>query len=434
MTTTLDQLTDWIRAHQHNYAGEADRTTHPIVRAAAVRGIALGADDQDIRTALRRVHIPLPPRRQLAKITASARDHVAHRSGSDSPAARAAERLAVARRLVGRVMAPVPTVMVWMQRGGERVQVEKPIVPARRQVLARRAFAIVGLEAIAVADRGWEGVTVSVQRLAVQLGVTGDTARRTMATLRELGWIRKVKRLSGGAWVYRLPRLDEAGSTAANQHAATVDALADGVSEDDELAAVIAAAREAGWGWLADAPDNGWLVAVLDAAGLRGQAAAVRGGPRRPGATRTWLADVRERGHGDLAAGLAALCGKEGVAGLVAARLAAVHAAQDADRQRRAAITERKAWLSRARRYIQRIAKEAVAAGQLDAADAGRRSWAETVRAGITAAELAGKAPEPRLREAIAEIVAADLEKAGDELAVAGGRWVAGLDAVRVAA
>ncbi|WP_433718668.1 hypothetical protein [Microbacterium laevaniformans] len=136
---------------------------------------------------------------------------------------------------------------------------------------------------------------------------------------------------------------------------------------------------------------------------------------------------MAERGGGGLAAGLAALCAEQDVAGQVRARLAENAQALAEDLARQAAAAERGKWRAKARRLVQRIVREeAEAAGvELVAVDhIGRPVWAVRLQA-----RLAGMPDlEAELRDAIAYVVAADLAEAGaGQLAEAGGRWVAGL-------
>lgn len=444
-TTTPDvpaqqgQLTAWIRARQHAYAGADGPGVHPIVRPAIVFAEAHGQlDDQTVRTALRKAGVPLPDRRQFGRIARGARQYVRAERALSAPAAAAAARadvrLRIARRGVGRLLAPTPMHMVWTQNeDGERVAVEKPVISARRMVTARRAFALIVVEMLAEVDAGRVGRAVSITRIAVQLGVKEDTARRAVRTLAELGWIKWRKNTKRGVGVYRLRRLDAATGAIAAAHREAVDALADDVAESHPVAAAIAAARQPGWGWLDDAPANAWLVSLLDTAGIRGRAAGRIGGPIRPGQTRAWLAAVVERGDGDLVAGLAALCAEHGVNDRIRARLVANAQAQAEDAARVAAAKERGKWRGKARRLVTRVVREeAEAAGvdvaDLSAADAlGRPVWAARLQKRVAGMDL-----EPELREALAYVVAADLRKAAveDGLADAGARWVAGLAAV----
>lgn len=261
----------------------------------------------------------------------------------------------------------------------------------------------------------------------MQLGVKEDTARAALRVLRELGWLKLVKHTGRGVGVYRLPKLDAVGSATADAYRGAVDALADDVAATDPVAAVIVAARQPGWGWLGDAPADAWLVALLGAAGVHGRGAVAVGGPARPGKTRAWLAGVAGRGDGDLAAGLAALSEQHDVAGQVRARLAENAAAQAEDLARQAAAAERGQWRGKARRLVTRIVREEAKAapaelGKLD--EGARAAWARRLQGRLATMEL-----EPELRAAIAHLVTADLTAAGDAVAEAGGRWVAGLAA-----
>ncbi|WP_433718666.1 hypothetical protein [Microbacterium laevaniformans] len=244
-------LAAWIRERQDAFAGADGPHVHPVVRPAIVWAAAqTDLDDQPIRTALRRADVPVPDRRQFAQIASGARRYVAERALSDSPAARADARWKVARRGVGRLLSPTPIRVVWAKNdGGEDIQVERPVVSARRMVTARRALAIIVLELLAEIDAGRVGRAVSIQRLAVQLGVKEDTARAAVRTLVQLGWIHRfkgTKRSKGKVGVYVLLVLDAAGEATADAHHATVDALADGAADTDPVADVVTAARQPG--------------------------------------------------------------------------------------------------------------------------------------------------------------------------------------------
>jgi len=172
-----------------------------------------------------------------------------------------AKRLQVARRMVGRLLAPVPVGVTPLGAQG-----------------ARMVVVAVGLEALARLTTGRpEAERIDTPRLsrgaiAVRLGVAEPTAQRWLTTAERLGWLGAPDRSvrgpgghgTGHAAVRRLTRLDAAAGETAWGHAELVDALAAG--EDDTAATLVLAATHPAWGY--SLGHRAWLVAVAQAVGV----------------------------------------------------------------------------------------------------------------------------------------------------------------------
>lgn len=419
LKTQRDALAEWLRAHASAYPVDSTgRSNLPHAAATWAHSHSI-TDVRALHGALRDAGIsPLPDRRTLAVVWKRARRHVTERSAASTPQGRAAARLRVARRTVARVLTPLDPDLG---------------VRAADTAHLRRAMAIIGLAALRGVDEDRDGrLAVTAPWLERELGVSELTARRLLRTMAaDLRWLAEVKQLSGGARVYRLTRLDQAAGTVADAHRDTITALAERTA--NPVAAAIATAAHPVWGY-ASPGRAAWIVAVADAAGIRGADAQAIGASRTTAAgIRRWLAEVRSAGQGDLAAGLDTVGQREDVGRRIAEQRAikAAAAAERAERQRArlAALAERTGRRQAARQLILN------AAGPLGAgvgAD-GARAWLRVLRD-----ELAKTSPVAGdVRATVAELVAADLEHEGVAVDAAGraaGMVTAGLAVREVAA
>lgn len=166
---------------------------------------------------------------QWARLVSLSRKRVA---SSSSAGGVAVLRLEVARRVVGRVVTPLPPgTLTWA-----------------REVNARAALAIIGCEQI---ELGYEKIVISAGFVAVRLGVTRPYAQGILRTLeRDLHWIvRDGKRRGAIRW--RLTKfsgpMKEEYQGQVELHSLAVDALASGELAGSALATVIASADHPAW-------------------------------------------------------------------------------------------------------------------------------------------------------------------------------------------
>lgn len=139
-------------------------------------------------------------------------------------------RLTIARRLVARVVGPMP-----------------PDVSPRMAVQLRIAYATIAMRALSLDhDHPLETVMVAGSWLGGLTNRTELIAARQLRMLRDIGWLRLVGR-KNGTNTFRLTRLTSAERDAAWANADTVAALAENRVEDEYLATIISSVTAPAW-------------------------------------------------------------------------------------------------------------------------------------------------------------------------------------------
>jgi len=384
-------------------------------RTALVRGLALGYEPSTVRSAVLRVAPDaapaLLPQASAHALMAAASAHLSRSPLAPGVGDHADARLAMARRIVGRLAAPVDRERYCWTKGDESK--------------ARIGFAIIGQRLLeCIEEDGSSAVLVTSTWLAVQMDCTIETSGKVLKLLKEAGWIRHVGTI-GLSRRWRLGRLPREVGDVAWVHKASVEALAMGI-EGDDLADVIRSVRHPGWAYNPGLGLRAWLRLLYDNLGAK--AAEAPFGVRQWGLLKQAL--VRE------------------LPGLGARPLAVL--LEDADPVARDVRTEREQQLTEQRTVTMarlaevRAVRDARAARRRDASALARRlrddigavPWADTARAYVQewAAEghawVAREKPEADLAEILAEFLANDLRGRGHEEAVAAriAAFVAGVE------
>ena len=224
------------------FAGEAGGRR--LVLAGLCAALPSGASATEVRFALLRLGdanvraIALDarsgPYRQLVR---AALAHVLSGSSSLPGAAdaRAKKVASVSRCLVGIITAPVD---------GRAVGVSDRMIVSCRHVLA-----VIGMMEIDhLRATGKHGVLLTRSFVAAKTGRSFDGAKDVLVALKKLGWIRKVKTVSGGVGRFRIAaQISSAQAEAAWVNADVVDALAVGALATNDAAAIISSAAAPVW-------------------------------------------------------------------------------------------------------------------------------------------------------------------------------------------
>ena len=149
--------------------------------------------------------------------------------------ARAQKVASVSRCLVGLIAAPVD---------GRAVGVSDRMIVSCRHVLA-----VIGMMEIDhLRATGKHGVLLTRAFVAAKTGRSFDGAKDVLNALKKLGWIRKVKTVSGGVGRFRIAaQISSAQAEAAWFNADVVDALAVGALTTNDAAAIISSAAAPVW-------------------------------------------------------------------------------------------------------------------------------------------------------------------------------------------
>lgn len=220
-----------------------------LVLAALCSALSAGATATAVRFALLRLgnddvkaivfDARSGPYRQLVR---AALAHVLSGSSSMPGAADARAKMvaSVSRCLVGIITAPVD---------GRAVGVSDRMIVSCRHVLA-----VIGMMEIEhLRATGLHGVLLTRSFVAAKTGRSFDGAADLLKALKALGWIRKVKTVSGGVGRYRIAaQLSPVQAEAAWVNADAVDALAVGALAMNDAAAIISAAAAPVWVYWAD--------------------------------------------------------------------------------------------------------------------------------------------------------------------------------------
>lgn len=227
-------------------AGSAGRR---LVLAALCASLAAGASAEATRFALLRVGnedvkaIVRDARNgQYRQLVRSALAFTLSGSSSSPGAAdaRAKKVASVSRCLVGLLTSPVDARAVG--------------VSDRMIVSCRHVLAVIGMMEIDhLRATGKNGVLLTRSFVAAKTGRSFDGAADLLNTLKKLGWIRKVKTVSGGVGRYRIAaQLSPVQAESAWANADFVDALAVGALAVNDAAAMINAAAAPVWVYWAD--------------------------------------------------------------------------------------------------------------------------------------------------------------------------------------
>ena len=221
-----------------------DKAGNPDPRAAVLRVLVRGLAHHVSPTAVRRWLVMLGTPEQVLctadgqwqQLVAEAKAWLASSSS-----------LATARRMVARVVAPVPP---------------GTFTSKRQEVQARVAVAVMGGQLLRT---GYDKLLVTGDWLGLQLNLTPTAARSVLKALERAHWIRRVSS-RGGALHYRLMKLGtEDLRDWADLHHDTIQALADGTPEDSYLASILMTAASPAWHYSDDIITGGrtWLRLVL---------------------------------------------------------------------------------------------------------------------------------------------------------------------------
>ena len=224
------------------FAGEAGGRR--LVLAALCAALPSGASATDVRFALLRLgnddvkaivrDARSGPYRQLVRAALAFT-----LSGSSSlpgaADARAQKVASVSRCLVGLIAAPVDAKAVG--------------VSDRMIVSCRHVLAVIGMMEIDhLRATGKHGVLLTRAFVAAKTGRSFDGAADVLDALKKLGWIRKVKTVSGGVGRFRIAaQISSAQAEAAWVNADVVDALAVGALAMNDAAAIISSAAAPVW-------------------------------------------------------------------------------------------------------------------------------------------------------------------------------------------
>lgn len=200
--------------------------------ATAVRFALLRLGNDDVKAIVREARSG--PYRQLVRAALAFT-----LSGSSSlpgaADARAQKVASVSRCLVGIITAPVDAKAVG--------------VSARMIVSCRHVLAVIGMMEIEhLQATGKHGVLLTRAFVAAKTSRSFDGAKDVLNALKKLGWIRKVKDVSGGVGRYRIAaQLTAVQAAAAWANADVVDALAVGALATNDAAAIISSAAAPVW-------------------------------------------------------------------------------------------------------------------------------------------------------------------------------------------
>ena len=384
-----------------------------LVLAALCSALSAGATATAVRFALLRLgnddvkaivfDARSGPYRQLVR---AALAHVLSGSSSMPGAADARAKMvaSVSRCLVGIITAPVD---------GRAVGVSDRMIVSCRHVLA-----VIGMMEIEhLRATGLHGVLLTRSFVAAKTGRSFDGAADLLKALKALGWIRKVKTVSGGVGRYRIAaQLSPVQAEAAWVNADAVDALAVGALAMNDAAAIISAAAAPVWVYWADHLGSRAYVRAL--AGAVELAEGDRLGLSK--VTYKTLAQELLRdlpGLGEPGLELAVYLADLGD------RTIATDLAVDRMRELKAQSAARSAALNERRddaKYVADIFREVWAregVGLVPAASESR----DTIRAWAAAAarELGGEITDPGMRQIGAGLLRRDLVKYGHDDAVA---------------
>lgn len=258
----------------------SDHNVLPMQVALAVIAANSDVDHATLRRACRRSGSP-----RIAKVASSRsswsqalRLSSQHSSAFLHPGevagaeARDAAAVAVARKLVGHLLAEQP-----------------PALSTRLGPVTRHALAVVaGRELEEARSKGWSGVIMTGPWLSIELGLSSpQSGKKALDRLTELRWLSKGRRArSGRARVYKVARLTSVeGADLFERHAETIDALTTGNRGQDVLADLVLSARAAAWTYGQDAPGTRvWAYAVAEASGC-----PLGLNPRSRAAARAWM-------------------------------------------------------------------------------------------------------------------------------------------------
>ena len=263
----------------------SNRTPTSRVLACLTKGLALGVSPSAIRYSARRlvgssdpVRAIIDSDRSWSALVLRARKFVAGQTTPGSDASPA--RLAVARRLVGHLLAPAPRESVGVLAGkkdvaagradevGERILGTRPIVSAKAQQSARACLAVIAVQSLSD-GRDFDSSIASMAWLAMQLNLSEGNARKATRNLERLGWVSRLNATSQGAARWRLRPLSRDKDQIAWDHADTVTAIAGASYDDNPLAAVLMSATHPAWAYSEDLGIAGWLATVSGLAAVR---------------------------------------------------------------------------------------------------------------------------------------------------------------------
>ncbi|MHC5796161.1 hypothetical protein ACVXZ4_08390 [Lacisediminihabitans sp. FW035] len=318
--------------------------------------------------------------------------------------ARAQKVASVSRCLVGILTAPVDPVAVG--------------VSDRMIVSCRHVFAVIGMMEIDhLRATGKHGVLLTRSFVAAKTGRSFEGARDVLNALKKLGWIRKVKDVSGGVGRYRIAaQLTPVQAEAAWVNADVVDALAVGALTTNDGAAIISSAAAPIWMF--------WEGHLGSRAYVRALAGAVElAEGDRLGLTKQAYGKLAQDllrdlpGLGELGLDLALYLADLGD------RTIATDLAEDRMRELKAQSAARTAALNERRddaKYVAHIFREVWAREGVGLVPAALESR-DTIRAWASAAarELGAEITDPGMRQIGAGLLRRDLVKFGHDDAVA---------------
>lgn len=215
------------------------RPPHTRIFAVLTRALALGIPPRYARTVIttRRdealTAITKDTVRWHKHVTAARQKHKAT-TPNESPAL----RLAIARRIITRALAPTPTPL-----------------PARTSTNLRTGILTLGVHLLLNAsNRGWDTLLVSGPWLAVELGVQPAAARTVLGRLTSERWLTQTQKRKGGAGVYKAARLPRDLTDWSHELYDLIEEVAETVTVADRQAASIAAqlilsAAHPAWGY-----------------------------------------------------------------------------------------------------------------------------------------------------------------------------------------
>ena len=201
--------------------------------ATAVRFALLRLGDENVQAIAREARSG--PYRQLVRAALAFTLSSGSSSLPRAADARAQKVASVSRCLVGILTAAVDAKAVG--------------VSDRMIVSCRHVLAVIGMMEIDhLRATGKHGVLLTRSFVAAKTGRSFDGAADVLAALKKLGWIRKVKTVSGGVGRYRIAaQLSPVQAEAAWVNADVVDALAVGALANNDAAAIISSAAAPVW-------------------------------------------------------------------------------------------------------------------------------------------------------------------------------------------